>query len=56
MPRRNSAVKREVLPDPIYKSTVVTKLINQVMLSGKKGLAQRIVYGSFDIIDRKSVV
>ena len=53
MPRRNSAVKREVLPDPIYKSTVVTKLINQVMLSGKKGLAQRIVYGSFDIIKEK---
>lgn len=53
MPRRNSAVKREVLPDPIYKSTVVTKLINQVMMSGKKGLAQRIVYGSFDIIKEK---
>ena len=53
MPRRNSAVKREVLPDPIYKSTVVTKLVNQVMQSGKKGLAQRIVYGSFDIIKEK---
>ena len=53
MPRRNSAVKREDLPNPIYKSTVVTKLINQVMLSGKKGLAQRIVYGSFDIIKEK---
>ncbi len=53
MPRRNSAVKREVLADPIYNSTVVTKLINQVMLSGKKGLAQRIVYGSFDIIKEK---
>ncbi len=53
MPRRNSAVKREVLADPIYKSTVVTKLINQVMQSGKKGLAQRIVYGSFDIIKEK---
>ena len=50
MPRRNSAVKKEVLPDPIYKSKVVTKLVNQVMLSGKKGLAQRIVYGAFDII------
>ncbi len=53
MPRRNSAVKREVLPDPIYKSKVVTKLINQVMESGKKGLAQRIVYGSFNIIKEK---
>ena len=53
MPRRNSAVKREVLPDPIYKSKVVTKLVNQVMQSGKKGLAQRIVYGSFDIIKNK---
>lgn len=53
MPRRNSAVKREVLPDPIYKSKVVTKLVNQVMESGKKGLAQRIVYGSFDIIKEK---
>ena len=54
MPRRNSAVKREVLADPIYKSTVVTKLVNQVMLSGKKGLAQRIVYGAFDIIKEKT--
>ncbi len=53
MPRRNSAVKKEVLPDPIYKSKVVTKLVNQVMLSGKKGLAQRIVYGAFDIIKEK---
>ena len=53
MPRRNSAMKRDVLPDPIYKSKVVTKLVNQVMLSGKKGLAQRIVYGAFDIIKNK---
>ena len=53
MPRRNSAVKKDVLPDPIYKSKVVTKLINQVMTSGKKGLAQRIVYGAFDIIKNK---
>jgi small subunit ribosomal protein S7 len=53
MPRRNSAVKRDVLPDPIYNSKVVTKLINQVMLSGKKGLAQRIVYGAFDTIKEK---
>lgn len=54
MPRRNSAVKKDVLPDPIYGSKVVTKLINQVMLSGKKGLAQRIVYGAFDIIKEKT--
>lgn len=54
MPRRNSAVKKEVLPDPIYGSKVVTKLINQVMWDGKKGLAQRIVYGAFDIIKEKS--
>ncbi len=54
MPRRNSAVKKEVLPDPIYGNKVVTKLINQIMLSGKKGLAQRIVYGSFDIIKEKT--
>ena len=54
MPRRNSAVKKEVLPDPIYNSKVVTKLVNQVMESGKKGLAQRIVCGAFDIIKEKS--
>ena len=53
MPRRNSAVKREVLPDPIYNSKVVTKLVNQVMESGKKGLAQRIVYGAFEIKKKK---
>lgn len=53
MARRNSAVKKPVLPDPIYKSQTVTKLINQVMFDGKKGLAQRIVYGAFDIIKEK---
>lgn len=53
MPRRNSAVKKDVLVDPIYNSKVVTKLVNQVMLDGKKGLAQRIVYGAFDIIKEK---
>ena len=53
MPWWNSAVKKEVLPDPIYKSKVVTKLVNQVMMSGKKGLAQRIVYGAFNIIKEK---
>ena len=54
MPRRNYTVKKDVLPDPIYKSKVVTKLVNQVMESGKKGLAQRIVYGAFDIIKEKT--
>ena len=53
MARRNSAVKKPVLPDPIYKSKTVTKLINQVMYDGKKGLAQRIVYGAFDIIKER---
>ncbi|MBP3345287.1 MAG: 30S ribosomal protein S7 [Clostridia bacterium] len=53
MPRRNSPEKREVLADPIYTSKVVSKLVNQVMQSGKKGLAQRIVYGAFDIIKNK---
>ena len=54
MPRRNSAVKKTVLPDPIFKSQTVTKLINQVMLDGKKGVAQRIVYDAFDIIKEKT--
>ena len=54
MPRRKCATKKDVLPDPIYNNKVVTKLINQVMMSGKKGLAQRIVYGAFDIIKEKT--
>ena len=54
MPRRTCAVKKDVLPDPIYNNKVVTKLVNQVMLDGKKGLAQRIVYGAFDIIKEKT--
>ena len=54
MPRRKCAVKKDVLPDPIYNNKVVTKLVNQVMMSGKKGLAQRIVYGAFDIIKEKT--
>ena len=53
MPRRNSVVKKDVLPDPVYSSKLVTKLINQVMLDGKKGLAQSIVYGAFDIVKEK---
>ena len=54
MSRRNAAVKREVLPDPVYNSKLVTKLINQVMLDGKKGLAQQIVYNAFNIIKEKT--
>lgn len=53
MPRRGGAPKHDVLPDPIYQSTVVTKLINQVMLQGKKGIAQTICYDAFDIIKEK---
>ena len=53
MPRRGGVPKRDVLPDPIYGSKVVTKLINQVMLDGKKGLAQSIVYSAFDIVKNK---
>ena len=53
MPRKGYIAKREVLPDPIYNSKVVTKLINNVMLDGKKTVAQKIVYDAFDIIKRK---
>ena len=49
MPRRSGVPKRDVLPDPVYNSKVITKLVNQVMLDGKKGTAQQIVYGAFDI-------
>ena len=54
MPRKGFIAKREVLPDPIYNNVVVTKLINNIMLDGKKGVAQRIVYGAFDIISEKT--
>ena len=53
MPRKGFIAKRDVLPDPIYNSKVVTKLINNVMLDGKKTVAQNIVYGAFDIIKEK---
>ena len=53
MPRRGFIAKRDVLPDPIYNSKVVTKLINNIMLDGKKSVAQTIVYGAFDIIKEK---
>ena len=54
MPRKGPVPKREVLPDPIYSSTVVTKLINNIMLDGNKGTAQQIVYGAFDIVAAKT--
>lgn len=54
MPRKGYIAKREVLPDPIYNDKVVTKLINNIMLDGKKGLAQSICYGAFDIIKEKT--
>ena len=54
MPRRGGVQKRDVLPDPIYNSKVVTKLVNQVMEDGKKGTAQRICYDAFDIIKDKT--
>lgn len=54
MPRKGHVPKREVLPDPIYNDKVVTKLINKVMLDGKKGIAQKIVYGAFDIVREKT--
>lgn len=53
MPRRNRVPKRDVLPDPIYGDKIVTKLVNQVMLDGKRGLAQEIVYGAFDKASKK---
>ena len=52
--RKRRATKREVLPDALYKSKVVTKLINQVMNDGKKGTAQKIVYDAFAIIEKKT--
>lgn len=54
MPRRGFIPKREVLPDPVYGTTVVTKLINQIMLDGKRGTAQRICYSAFDTIKEKT--
>ena len=53
MPRRSGVPKRDVLPDPVYGSKIVTKLVNQIMLDGKKGTAQKIVYGAFEIIENK---
>ena len=54
MPRRGNVPKREVLPDPMYNSILVTKLVNSIMLDGKKGVAQKVVYGAFEIVKEKS--
>ena len=54
MPRKGHIAKRDVLADPIYNNKVVTKLINNVMLDGKKGVAQKIVYGAFDRVAEKT--
>lgn len=53
MPRRSGVPKRDVLPDPVYNSKVITKLVNQIMYDGKRGVAQEIVYGAFNIIETK---
>ena len=54
MPRRGNVPKREILPDPMYNSVLVTKLINGVMLDGKKGVSQKVVYDAFEIIQNKT--
>ncbi len=54
MPRRGNVPKREILPDPVYNSVLVTKLINSIMLDGKKGVAQKVVYDAFNIIEEKT--
>lgn len=54
MPRKGHVPRREILPDPVYNDLKVAKLINQVMVDGKKGLAQRIVYDAFDLVKEKS--
>ena len=53
MPRKGHVPKREVLPDPMYNSQIVTKLINAIMLDGKRGVAQKIVYGAFDKVQSR---
>ena len=54
MPRRGNVPKREVLPDPIYNSVLVTKLVNSIMLDGTKGVAQKVVYDAFETIKEKT--
>ena len=54
MPRRGRVAKRDVLQDPVYNSKLVTRLVNNIMLDGKKGVAQKIVYGAFEIVEEKT--
>jgi len=54
VPRRGNVPKREILPDPVYNSKLVSRLINAVMLDGKKGVSQKVVYGAFDIVKEKT--
>ena len=54
VPRRGNVPKREILPDPIYGSILVTKLVNSIMLDGKKGVAQKVVYGAFQLVEEKT--
>ena len=54
MPRRGNVAKRDVLPDPLYNSKLVTRLINNIMYDGKKGVAQKIVYEAFEIVEEKT--
>jgi len=54
VPRRGTIAKRDVLPDPLYNSKLVTRLINSIMYDGKKGVSQKIVYGAFDIVKEKT--
>ena len=54
MPRRGNVAKRDVLPDPMYNSKLVTRLINNIMYDGKKGVAQKIVYEAFEIVEEKT--
>ena len=54
MPRRGNVPKREILPDPVYNSVLVSKLVNSIMLDGKKGVAQNVVYSAFQIIEEKT--
>ena len=54
MPRRGNIPEREILPDPMYNSVLVTKLVNSIMVDGKKGVAQKVVYGAFDIVKEKT--
>ena len=54
MPRRGFIPKREVLPDPVYGNTIITKLINQVMLDGKRGIAQSVCYDAFEMVNKKT--